>query len=87
MGKDVWIDRQRAEMGMARAATSAEARLIHYELAGRYSFRADETPPFMLPRKEPATESEGIALRPPSCAPPPRRPEPGKPDRRTGGGR
>ena len=27
-------------MAMARAAAGAEARLIHYELAGRYSIKA-----------------------------------------------
>jgi hypothetical protein len=87
MGKDYWIGRQSAEIRMARAATSAEARLIHYELAGRYSFQADLTPPFMIPRKQPATEGEGIALRPPVCSPPPWWHEPGEPDGLAGGRR
>ena len=30
-------------MAMARAATGAEARLIHYELAGRYSIKAAQS--------------------------------------------
>jgi hypothetical protein len=40
--KKYWIGRKRASMGMARGAASAEARLIHYELAGRYSIKAAE---------------------------------------------
>jgi hypothetical protein len=35
-----WLSRKRASIGMAEKAASAEARLIHYELAGRYSVRA-----------------------------------------------
>jgi hypothetical protein len=80
MGKEYWIGRQRAAIGMACAATSAEARLIHYDLAGRYSLKAAMSPPFMLPRKKPATEGEGILLRPPGRLPPPRRRGSGEPD-------
>jgi len=40
MEKTYWIGRKRAAMGMARGARSAEARLIHYDLAGRYSILA-----------------------------------------------
>jgi len=71
MAKRYWIGRQRAALTMARAASSAEARLIHYDLAGRYSVKAASSPPFMLPRKSPATEGEAEALRLPS----PRRPD------------
>jgi hypothetical protein len=78
MGKEYWIDRKRAAMRMARAAASAEARLIHYELAGRYSIKAAMTPPFMLPREGPATTGERAALHLPAGAPP--RPR-GKPAR------
>jgi hypothetical protein len=35
-----WLGRNRASLANARAATGAEARLIHYELAGRYSIKA-----------------------------------------------
>ena len=35
-----WLSRMRASKVMARGATNAEARLIHYELAGRYSIKA-----------------------------------------------
>jgi hypothetical protein len=35
-----WLGRERASLANARAATDAEARLIHYDLAGRYSIKA-----------------------------------------------
>ena len=35
-----WLGRKRASLANARAATSGQARLIHYELAGRYSSKA-----------------------------------------------
>ena len=63
MEQRYWIGRKRAAMAMARAASSAEARLIHYDLAGRYSVRAAHSVPFMLPRKGPATGGEREALR------------------------
>ncbi|MDB5691715.1 MAG: hypothetical protein JWO81_778 [Alphaproteobacteria bacterium] len=40
MEQRYWIGRKREAMGMARTATSAEARLIHYHLAGLYSVKA-----------------------------------------------
>ena len=40
MEKRYWIGRRRASMAMARAAATAEVRLLHYELAGRYSIKA-----------------------------------------------
>lgn len=40
MEKKYWIGRKHAAMGMARGASSAEARLVHYELAGLYSIKA-----------------------------------------------
>lgn len=73
MEKKYWIGRKRASMKMARAAASAEARLIHYDLAGRYSVKAAQCAPFMLPREAPATEGEQAALR----LPLPARPRPG----------
>ena len=62
MEKKYWIGRKRAAMAMARAASSAEARLIHYDLAGRHSIRAAQCGPFMLPHEGPATEGERAAL-------------------------
>lgn len=38
--KGYWLRRKRAELALAEVATSAEARLIHFDLAGRYSVKA-----------------------------------------------
>jgi len=40
MEKAYWLGRRRASLKSARIAVSAEARLIHYDLAGRYSLKA-----------------------------------------------
>ena len=66
MEQTYWIGRQRNALAMARDAATSEARLAHYELAGRYSILAAHSLPFMLPNKAPATEGERTALeRPP----------------------
>jgi hypothetical protein len=38
--KAYWIDRRRASLKLARDASGSEARLIHYDLAGRYGLKA-----------------------------------------------
>ena len=38
-----WLKRQRSALGMARGAEDADTRLIHYDLAGRYSIMAAES--------------------------------------------
>jgi hypothetical protein len=40
MEQAYWLGRKRASAQMARDATSSEARLVHYDLAGRYSLKA-----------------------------------------------
>ena len=40
MEKTYWLSRKRASLKLAQHATSSEARLIHYDLAGRYSLKA-----------------------------------------------
>jgi hypothetical protein len=40
MEKTYWINRKRASLKAARSASGPEARLIHYDLAGRYSVQA-----------------------------------------------
>jgi hypothetical protein len=40
MGKAYWLSRKSASLMSARNAASSEARLIHYDLAGRYSLKA-----------------------------------------------
>jgi len=43
-----WLGRKRTSLANARAATGAVARLIHYELAGRYSVKAANSPEHRL---------------------------------------
>ena len=40
MEQKYWLKRQRSALGMARGAEAAETRLVHYEMAGRYSVMA-----------------------------------------------
>ena len=40
MEKAYWLGRKRASLKLAQNATSSEARLVHYDLAGRYSVKA-----------------------------------------------
>jgi hypothetical protein len=68
MERKYWIRRMHAAMGMARRATTAESRLIHYDLAGRYSIKAANVLPFLVTRKEPATVGEQAALHLPNTA-------------------
>lgn len=63
--KKYWIARKRASMAMARHASSSEARLIHYELAGRYSIKAAAVPAFLhAPAPAPAV---GVSLQLPAA--------------------
>jgi hypothetical protein len=50
MEKAYWLSRKRASLKLARSAASSEARLIHYDLAGRYGLNAS------------AEEAKGIDL-------------------------
>ncbi len=46
MDHKYWLRRKRASVIKAHDATSAEARLVHFDLAGRYSIKAaDSAPP------------------------------------------
>ena len=40
MEKGYWLSRKRTSLKSAQNAVCAEARLIHYDLAGRYSLKA-----------------------------------------------
>lgn len=40
MEKAYWLSRKQASLKMARMAACSQARLIHYDLAGRYSLNA-----------------------------------------------
>lgn len=48
MEKTYWLGRKRAAMAMARGADGSAARLIHYEMAGRYSIKAAQSAPSPL---------------------------------------
>lgn len=40
MEKAYWLSRKEASLELARNAAGSEARLIHYDLAGRYGLNA-----------------------------------------------
>ena len=40
MEKAYWLGRKRASLKLAQNAAGSEARLAHYDLAGRYSVKA-----------------------------------------------
>ena len=40
MEKLYWLTRKRATLKLARNATNSKARLVHYDLAGRYALNA-----------------------------------------------
>jgi hypothetical protein len=63
MEHSYWIGRNRSALAMARDATTAEARLIHYELAGRHSIKAAQCLPFVRPVGAPEGQGERAALR------------------------
>ena len=41
MEKAYWLSRKRASLKLAQNAAGSEARLVHYDLAGRYSVKAN----------------------------------------------
>lgn len=43
MEKAYWLGRKRASLKLAQNAASSEARLVHYDLAGRYGVKASST--------------------------------------------
>lgn len=55
MEKTYWLSRKRASLRLAQNAAGSEARLIHYDLAGRYSLKAmsAETPAIDLADSSP----------------------------------
>ena len=56
-----WLSRKRASLLMATNAATASARLIHYELAGRYSVKAaDAARPQMHLEDAPPIEAYGM---------------------------
>ncbi len=45
MEQTYWLKRKRSSLAKAQTATSAEARLMHFDLAGRYSVKAVNAAP------------------------------------------
>jgi hypothetical protein len=64
MDSRYWIGRKRSALKMARGAATAEARLIHYDLAGRYSVKAVASSPVAAGAR-PALHAPGTEARPP----------------------
>jgi hypothetical protein len=64
VSKDYWLARKRAAAAMARTAASAEARLIHLDLAGRYSVMAAYGVPFMLQKAFSSTAERAVLRLP-----------------------
>ena len=76
MDRKYWIGRMHAAHKMARQAATAESRLLHYDMAGRYSIKAANALPFLVRRKAPATVGEQAALRLPDPGDPRSGPNP-----------
>lgn len=95
MENKYWAGRARSARAMARKAVTSEARLIHYELAGRHSIKAAQCIAFTPPggrvtagAARPVLHLPDPLLRPAEVALP--RLEPGlhrDPDRSRGEGR
>ena len=78
MEQQYWIGRERAAMAMAEGASTSIARLIHYELAGRYSILAAQGPPAFMLAPAPQLQAAPLHL----AAPPPGAVQPGGGHRR-----
>lgn len=48
MEQAYWLSRKRASLKLARRAVSSEARLVRYDLAGRYSLKAMSAETFTI---------------------------------------
>ena len=68
MEQQYWIGRERAAMAMAEGASTSMARLIHYDLAGRYSVRAAQCPPAFMLAPTPQLEAAPLLLNAPPGA-------------------
>ena len=69
MDQTYWLSRKRAAAAMARRAGSSRARLIHLDLAGRYSIKAAASAAAALARSAPAEERAQLAAPSPSTGP------------------
>lgn len=65
MDQTYWLGRKRAAAAMARGAGSSRARLVHLDLAGRYSVKAAACAAAALGRAEPADSRQQLSAPPP----------------------
>jgi hypothetical protein len=65
MEQSYWLRRTRASAAMARRARSSAARLVHLDLAGRYSIKAAMAPAL----QQPGETRPGLPLQSASAAP------------------
>ena len=71
MEQTYWLGRKRASAANARRAASSEARLVHLDLAGRYSIKAAQSatcPPWRVPAAVAASDPGRPALALPAHA-------------------
>jgi hypothetical protein len=61
MGQKYWLGRELSALSMASKASSSEARLIHFQMAGNYSLKAATFEPFISPC-ELLNTREGVTL-------------------------
>jgi hypothetical protein len=72
MEKAYWLTRKRASLKAAEGAPTSKARLVHYDLAGRYALKAsslesraidlaDSLPPPFFPKLEKSANSDSNA--------------------------
>lgn len=64
-----WLRRKRASLAMAENAESGEAKLIHYDLAGRYSIKAADATAQLYVEDEPPFEAIDEGRPVPSSSP------------------
>ena len=69
MENKYWTGRARSARAMARKAVTSEARLIHYELAGRHSIKAAQCIAPPGGRALAGAERPVLHLRPPALLP------------------
>ena len=70
METSYWLGRKRASVANAHAADSSEARLVHLDLAGRYSIKAAASVPsaaVIAAQDNHEAGAEGLALALPSA--------------------
>ena len=70
MEQTYWLKRQRSALAMAHRAEAADTRLIHYDLAGRYSIMAAQSLSAGRSVSEPIGLPLPARIDPPLCGAP-----------------